>query len=127
MDFWQWLSMSVPAGAIINGFGLLSLAALFATDRILTRGQHGRRVADITLAHEKEVADLKAHHAALVAEKDERYAELKASRDYYRTAVDVERGRADKLVDHLGESAELAKLATHLLGSLEEAAKDSTP
>lgn len=124
-DVWTWLSASIPAGAVVNGLGLLSLAALFASDRILTKGQHTRRVADIEAAHAKELEARDEYHAAIVTLKDEAYAELKTSRDYYREARIEERNRADKVTDQLAEVAELARLSTHLLASFDEAAKDA--
>lgn len=125
MDIWSWLSASLPAGAVVNGLGVGALAVLFASDRVLTKGQHLRRVADITTANSLAIAELGKHYEELAASKDEAYRELKESRDYYRDARIEERNRADKVTDQLAEVAELARLTTHLLTSFDEAAKDS--
>lgn len=133
MSPWDWFTATAPAGAIIQTLGLGVLAVLFATDRVITKGGHERRVADINAAHEKIVAAAETTHAAAIAElvkhheelvkvKDGAYAELKESRDYYRAARIEERDRADKVTDQLAEVAELARLTTHLLASFNEAA-----
>jgi len=115
MNIWDWFTTTAPAGAIINALGLGALAALFASDRIITRGQHARRVADIEAAHR-----------AVMVERDARYQELKESRNYYREARIVERDRADKVTDQLAEALELARLNTQLLQSLNEATREAT-
>lgn len=111
----DWAAWGATWSPIVNLTGLSLLVILFATDRVLTKGQHNRRVADIEKAH-----------AELMAEKDKNYAELKESRDYYRSARIVERDRADRVTDQLADVAELARLSNHLLESLNEAAKDAT-
>lgn len=139
MDFWAWFSASVPAGALINGGGLLALAGLFASDRILTKGQHERRMADrkesydlltkaLTDSHSAAIAELAKHHAVVLAEKEARYTELEKSRDYYRDGRIEERDRADKVTDQLAAGFnEFGQLTTHLLQSFDEAAKDVRP
>lgn len=135
---WQYLSASVPAGAVLNGLGLGTLALLFARDLILTRGQHLRRSeeqkaahADIVRimgdTHRASIAELVTHHTALDAVKDERYAEMRDRMAYYRDARLEEKARADKVTDQLVEFAELAKLNTHVLKSIDEAARDTKP
>lgn len=126
-DFWGYLASTLPAGAVVNGVGLLSLAALFAGDRILTIGQHKRRIADLETAYAAELAARDRYHADIVSLKDDAYAELKVSRDFYREARDEERARAAKVTDQLSEVADLAKLSTRLLASFNEAARDVTP
>lgn len=139
MDFWQWLSASIPAGAVLNGGGLVFLATLFATDRILTKGQHERRMADLTKAFDKltealtashaaSIAEITKHHAAILVEKEARYTELQQSRDTYLAGQEQERLRADKLAHELSTGLnEFGQLTTHLLQSFNEAAKDVTP
>lgn len=111
MDIWQWLSESLPAGAIVNGLGLGALAALFASDRILTKGQHERRVTDI----------VKGHDAVLV-EKTTQLGDMRESRDYYRDARLEERGRADDVTGKLAELAqENGELVAQLLAAVKKA------
>ncbi|MDQ2690357.1 MAG: hypothetical protein M3Y29_08805 [Chloroflexota bacterium] len=88
------------------------------------RAVFDERVADLKAQHAEAVKALTTYHAEVLAERDERYGELKESRDYYREARIVERDRADKVTDQLAEALELARLNTHLLESLDEAAKD---
>lgn len=111
--------------SVISGGGLATIVILFATDRILSLGQHKRRIADLEKAHTKEVADLGIYHQAEVVDVERRYSEMKESRDYYRAGRNAERERAEKLTDQLGESLELTKTAIHALTSLDEAAKGS--
>lgn len=137
MTPWDWFATTAPAGAVIQALGLGALAILFATDRIITKGGHTRRVADITTAHDAivaalttshaaAVAELAKHHAELIGAKDAAYAEMQTSRDYYRQARLTEQDRADKATDQLAETAELAKLTVKLLASFDEAARDAS-
>ena len=113
-----WFFATFPAGAITNGIGLTSLAALFASDRVLTRGQHLRRVADITLgyrdeinelrrAHLRELTENRGHWDDLAAVKDSAYAELRQSRDIWHAAANTERDRGDKVTAQLSETTAL--------------------
>lgn len=135
-DVWAYLSATIPAGALINGLGLGAMAILFATDRILTKGQHLRRVADLVSAYAKaETAMLLAHaneltardryHSAILAEKEKALGLVVESRDGYKIATEKERDRADRATTALGEFKELGELATHLLRSLDEVQKGS--
>jgi hypothetical protein len=111
MDVWQWLSASVPAGAVINGLGLGALAMLFATDRILTKGQHERRVADIQKGHD-----------LVLIEKAAQHTEMRESRDYYRDARLEERERANDATSKITELAEEnGQLVTQLLAAVQRA------
>lgn len=97
--------------------GLGALAVLFATDRILTRGQHERRVADLVAGFEK-----------LLAVAAERLTDMTASRDYYREAKKLEAARADKLASQLADLAvEASKTAGGMMTALEEAAREAAP
>ena len=136
MNFWSYLTDTLPAGGVISGVGVGAFVVAILTDRLMTKGQHTRRVADIIAARDRIVENLKdahagivtelvKHHAELIEVKDAAYGELKQSRDYYREARLEERDRADKVTDQLAEVAELAKLTTHLLSSFNEVAKDA--
>lgn len=100
--------------SIVSGGGLVTMVVLFATDRILTKGQHERRVADLVAHHESELKD-----------KDDRYDEMREARDLNAASRDLERERADKVFDQLVDSVEVAKAAVHALTSLDEAARGS--
>lgn len=118
-DVVAWVTTGFSLNSIVQALGLLSLAVLFASDRIITKGQHLRRVDDLKAAQTAEIAALKAHHAELVVEKDDHYEEMKGSRDYYRQARLEERDRAETVTDALAELAgEYAKVTNHLLESL---------
>jgi hypothetical protein len=136
MSPWEWFTSTTPAGAAISAVGVGAFVIAILSDRLMTMGQHKRRVADITTAHDLVVTNLKdahaaaiaelvAHHDALAVVKATAYDELKQSRDYYREARLVEIERANKVTEQLAEVAELAKLTNHLLGSLDEVAKDA--
>jgi hypothetical protein len=111
MDVWEWLSATVPAGAVINGLGLGALAALFATDRILTKGQPERRVADIQKGHD-----------LVLAEKATQLGDMRDSRDYYREARLEERDRANEITGKLAELAhENGQLVNQLMTAVRKA------
>lgn len=106
-DGWSWLTENVNLGSLVQALGLGTLVVLFATDRILTRGQHTRRVAD------------------LVKYWSGRYDEAIKSRDYYRDARLEEKARAEKSEAELVAMArETSALSSRILGSLDEAARD---
>lgn len=132
MDFWEWVTASIPAGAVVNGLGLGALAILFASDRIQTRGQGTRALAkadkahdDLTTAlkdsHKAAIAELVKHHTELIAEKERIFLEMRDSRNYYREARLEERARAEQVTDKLAETVdEYAKLTNHILSSVTE-------
>lgn len=106
-DGWAWLGENVNLGSLVQALGLGTLVVLFATDRILTRGQHTRRVAD------------------LVKYWSGRYDEAIKSRDYYRDARLEEKARAEKSeAELIAMARETSALSSRLLGSLDEAARD---
>lgn len=108
MTGWEWLTNGFNLNSAVQGSLAVVLIILFATDRILTKGQHLRRVADIVGNHDK-----------LIAEKEARLQDMRESRDYYREARMVERDRADAVTEKLGiVVTEYAELTNHLLESL---------
>lgn len=120
-DLGEFLSVASP---IFNAGGGLTITALFAFDRILTRGQHLRRMADKDAAHGAEVAELQRHFDELTAVKDRAYGELEGSRDYYRNARIEERTRAEKVTDQLAITTEAAtRLAHELVAAYETVEK----
>lgn len=132
MDFLTWLG-GVEPSAVINALGLGSLAVLFATDRIKTRGQanrelaqrdqaHAALVAALKDAHAQIVAALVANHADALAQRDERNNELKTSLGKMEEARNVERDRADSATAMLGRAVDAVEVSNHLLESLGEAA-----
>lgn len=131
MDVWDWITQTNFA-SVVSGLGLGSLAIMFATDRILTKGQHDRRILDLKKTHEREVTDLEKHHkaemtnlksyhAAEIAEKEHQRSEMKESRNYYRDAYNLERASKDELSSKFSEvSVELVQLGDHLTSTFKE-------
>lgn len=130
----QWLSPNGVLEIVKNG-GLVLLAYLFFTGKIITSKQHETRVSDIAKAFDGRVADLIANHErelaqkdssylAMESQKDESYSEMKESRDYYRASRLEEKSRADRATEQLVESNEIARAATHALTALSEVAAE---
>lgn len=112
MDWGVWFAETVNVNAIINGLGLGALAFLFATDRILTKGQHERRVADLERAHQKRIEDKDAAHASIVSD-------LRDARDHFREGRDIERDRAEAATTVAAELArENAAIAQQLVAAI---------
>jgi hypothetical protein len=122
-DLWAYLAQTAPAGALINGLGLGALAILFATDRVLTKGQHLRRIADLVTAHTAALEAQRVYHLAILAEKDRAMTIVTESRDGYKEATEIERERANTATEALSEFADLGRLATQLLASLDSVQK----
>lgn len=102
MGVWEWItSGSVENAATALGLGVLAI--LFATDRILTNGQHMRRVADLVAYHERE------------------RAQLIESRDFWRKAAGVQEERAATANAGLVESVHTQTRTLHVLESLDRA------
>lgn len=135
MDWWeQWLTPAGISDLIKNG-GLVLLAWLFFTGKIITSKQHEDRVADIVKAHDDRAKGQDGHHSrelaqkdesytSMVAEKEARYFEMKESRDYYRGARLEEKVRVERLTDQLLETNEIARAATNALTALSEVAAE---
>lgn len=121
MNLWEWFTTNTAPLDLFAAGGTVLIATLFATDRILTKGSHLRRVADITSAYEKRIEDLIAFHARELAEKDRSSEALKESRAEWKTAAQVERARADKVTDSYGAIADAISGVGHVLGSLDAA------
>ena len=133
VDFLTWLS-GVDPSAVINALGLGSLAILFATDRIKTRGQVMRELAERDKNHDKVVAALEKSQAATLAAlmtnhtdqitgRDERILELKQSLARLEDARNVERERANAATGMLGKAVDAVEVSNHLLESLGTATK----
>lgn len=126
-DIWSWLSETLSAQSIIQGLGLAALAILFATNRILTLGQHNTRIADLTKYHDQELILKDALYSQMAAEKDRAYAEMKEARNYWQTAFDNEKRRADAATDQLARAnEETLGLALQMVTSIQEAAEGVT-
>lgn len=108
MSLWEWITTTTSGDSLFTTLGLGVLSVLFATNRILTIGQHRARTAD-----------LQEHHARELAEKDARIADIRESRDGYKEASRVERERADKATDSVGEMADTVDAVLHVLQSLD--------
>lgn len=128
----QWLTPAGISGIVRDG-GLVLLAWLFFTGKIITSKQHDLRVADVEKAFDGRTADLIENHARELAQKDatydavvgangRAYSEMKESRDYYRGARLEEKNRADRATEQLIETNEIARAATHALVALSDQA-----
>ena len=122
-SLWQWFAASASVEGLMQAGGLITLAMLFATGRIITLGQHESRILDLKAHHEKEMSILAEGHKLLLSEKEARYRETEEQRDQYREAAEIQKERADKLTDQVSEVGELAKVSAHLITALGEAVK----
>ncbi|QDP45529.1 hypothetical protein SEA_FUZZBUSTER_45 [Microbacterium phage FuzzBuster] len=118
MNPWEWITTSIPAGAALSGVGVGAFVTAILTDRLFTRGQHLRRVADLNAHHERELLRLNEHHARELAEKDARMADLRESRDGYKEAAAIERERADTATATVGEIHTTLEAVLHVMQSL---------
>lgn len=110
MTPWEWITTTTSVDNMLTTLGLGGLAILFATDRILTKGQHTRRTAD-----------LEAHHQRELAEKDSRLAAVDESRREWKQAALTERERADKATEGMATVAGSLARVEHVLESLDRA------
>lgn len=123
VTFWEWLSsVGIDVSSVLSGGGIVTVLGLMLGDRLVTKG---RLLRDLKTQHDfyesllKERAD---NAAAVAASEARRYADVVAARDGYKAAVDVERARADRVQDQLGEANETARAMLHVIQSLDEAA-----
>lgn len=119
MNLWDWITTSTSVDSVLTTLGLGALAVLFATNRILTRGQHLDRIAD-----------LKEHHARELQAAADRLEAVDESRKEWRTAAQTERTRADEATGTAAElGREYGQLALGLLSSIDEGVKqgEGTP
>jgi hypothetical protein len=124
-NIWDWLSDTISAESIVQALGLTALAILFATNRILTLGQHTSRIKDLKEHHEKELTLKDSLYSQMVAEKDRAYAEMKEARNYWQSAASTEKNRADSATTQLVESNEVVRLAAQMVDSLDHAVKEA--
>lgn len=110
MNVWEWITTSASVDSIVTGLGLGALAILFATDRIITKGQHLRRVADLIAHQERERAAL-----------EQRAADAIESRDGWKDAARVERERADRATESVSAFVATQTEILHVLRSLDRA------
>lgn len=110
MSPWDWFTSTTTVDGLLTTVGIGTLAWLFATNRIITRGQHLDRIAD-----------LKDHHARELTAAAERLEATDESRKEWRTAAGTERERADAATAAANElGGELGGLAVRLLSSIDE-------
>lgn len=110
MNVWEWFTATASVDSALTALGLTGLAFLFATDRIITKAQHIRRVQDLV-----------EHHARELAEKDDRIAQGVTSENYWKEAARIERERADKQFAVVGEVLATLVDVKHVLESLDRA------
>ena len=116
MSLWEWITTTTSGDSLFTTLGLGVLSVLFATNRILTIGQHRSRTAD-----------LQEHHTRELAEKDARINDIRESRDGYKEATRVERERADAATASVGELADTVDAVLHVLQSLDRVLPDPAP
>lgn len=110
MDVWQeWLT-GIPAGIVGSTVGVGAFVAAILTGRLMTLGQHVRRVGDLVASHTRELA-----------EKDARLADLRESREAYKEAARVERERADLATEAVRDVPQTLENVNHVLQSLDAA------
>lgn len=109
MNPWDWITSTTTVDSIVSTLGLGALAILFATNRILTRGQHIDRIADLKEHHTREME------------------EVRTSRDGWKAVALAERGRADTATSTLGTMAETLADVEHVLVSLDRALPTPSP
>ena len=110
MDLWEWFTTSTTSDSLFTTFGLGALAILFATDRIITRGQHARRVAD-----------LEGHHGRELAVAEARLADAKASAAGWKEVALRERELRESVTTGAVAAATGALVdVKHVLESLDE-------
>lgn len=126
-DVWGYLAATFPAGTVVSGVGVGVFVIAILRDKLLTSGQHLRRVADIVAAHELALKVMADSHAAILVAKEAAYAEMKGQRDYYREARIEERDRAEKATNALGEMVDVVKANNHFMGEFVQVAKEAGP
>jgi len=140
-DLWQWFMENITVQGSLNIAGLALLVVLFSRDLILTRGQHERRVLDITGNYEKRLAEnaafhgsaleaMKTAHAEALAGKDARYSDLQArydemkeSRNYYRASRLQEKDDKESAMSALVEANQGLQVAARALAALDQLAQ----
>lgn len=101
---------------ILLGFSAGPWIAALLAGKLITKGQHDGRIAD----KDAEIARIEKRHDGTVSR-------LLEERNYERQAKDLERERADKLSDKLGEATiELGETAVHLLRALPSSGGDKS-
>lgn len=114
------LAVAIPiALAILNLAGQTPWTVALLTGRLMTLGQHLRRVGDINEAHAKELATIREAHASQIAILEDRLTKSDAREQRALDAAQKERDRADVATEklyHLGNT--LGRTAVHLLESL---------
>lgn len=110
MTLWDWFTGTASVDSALTALGLGALAILFATDRIITKGQHLRRVQDLVAHHERE----RAAEAA-------RLADVVESRNGWKEAARLERERADLATATAAKTSAVLNRVLHVLESLDRA------
>lgn len=102
-NLWEWIATTTSVDSLVTGAGSVTIAILFASDRILTKGQHERRTADLVAFHARELA------------------EITRSRDGWKEAHAAEKERADKATSTLDDMSKPLESIVHVLASLDRA------
>lgn len=132
MDLWEWITTTIPAGGAVSAVGVSVFVIAILTDKLMTQAQHLRRIADLTANHERELASLRAnhereqaslreHHAREMANMQARLDEMRESREAYKEATQIERSRADKVIDAVPDISGVVGDVLHVMQSLDRA------
>lgn len=136
MTPWEWVTTTTSPDSWLTTLGVGTLAILFATNRILTRGQHLDRIADLTSNHaremkalmdsqSRELAALNLHHERELAEKDAHVERVDESRKEWREAERLQRIRADEATATMGVMAGSLDGIRGVLDALHTVAKEA--
>lgn len=109
-DLWQWVYSTTTLDSVLSTVGVATLAVLFATNRILTRGQHADRIADLV-----------AHHAREIAAFESRLAEARERAEGWKEVAIEERKMRMKREDRDDEIAQTMGNVLHVLEGLDKA------
>lgn len=125
MTVWEWITTTTSPDGWINTLGVATLAILFATNRILTRGQHADRVADLIAGYEKLLAEKDANHARELAAAAEHTERVDESRIEWKEAERISRDRAETATASVATMASSLDGIRHVLDALHEVAKET--
>jgi hypothetical protein len=110
MTLWEWITTTTSGDSLFTTLGLGVLSVLFATNRILTIGQHRSRTADLI-----------AHHQRELAEKDARILDAHVSRGWRDVALKERELREVAMSGTVSAATSAIVDVKHVLESLDEA------
>lgn len=126
-NLWEWFASTASVSDLVTALGLGTLAILFSSDRIITKGQHERRVADLQKHHERELTEKDAAHERERVAWASRNEDLKETMEGYKVATREERARADRATEALTRVADALNVNAHVLQAIEQFGNESGP